>query len=52
MQAEVQVLIETSWNVKKIDTSAIDAGILVLIETSWNVKQAMEHRCKEMSLPY
>ena len=33
-----QVLIETSWNVKKITHGDIEDEDIVLIETSWNVK--------------
>ena len=33
-----QVLIETSWNVKKVESKQKPAKTEVLIETSWNVK--------------
>ena len=32
------VLIETLWNVKKIDTKNVKSAVNVLIETLWNVK--------------
>ena len=34
----ITVLIETSWNVKEVDTSNVESQTQVLIETSWNVK--------------
>ena len=35
---QIGVLIETLWNVKKIDTKNVKSAVNVLIETLWNVK--------------
>ena len=37
-QREVEVLIETYWNVKLFLLRCCQVGISVLIETYWNVK--------------